>query len=99
TLRELEVNHPKFIPPMCQYACEDGMPRAWHLVRLGSRAGGGAASIIPEATAISPEGRISPADAGIWNYEQAQAYQRITRFLKDNGAIPAIQLAHAGRKA
>lgn len=98
-LRELEFHNRIFIAPMCQYSCEDGMPNDWHLVHLGSRAVGGAACIIQEATAISPEGRISPADAGIWNYEQAQAYQRITRFLKDNGAIPAIQLAHAGRKA
>ena len=98
-LRELEFKNRIFIAPMCQYSCEDGMPNDWHLVHLGSRAVGGAACIIQEATAVSPEGRISPADAGIWNYEQAQAYQRITGFLKDNGAIPAIQLAHAGRKA
>lgn len=98
-LRELEFKNRIFIAPMCQYSCEDGMPNDWHLVHLGSRAVGGAGCIIQEATAISPEGRISPADAGIWNYEQAQAYQQITRFLKDQGAVPAIQLAHAGRKA
>lgn len=98
-LRDLEFNNRIFIAPMCQYSCQDGMPNDWHLVHLGSRAVGGAACIIQEATAVSPEGRISPADAGIWNDEQAQAYQRITRFLKDNGCVPAIQLAHAGRKA
>ena len=71
----------------------------WHLVHLGSRAVGGAGLIITEATAVSPEGRISPDDAGIWNDEQANAYKRITAFIKSQNAVPGIQLAHAGRKA
>ena len=98
-LREVEFKNRIFIAPMCQYSSQDGLPNDWHLVHLGSRAVGGAACIIQEATAVSPEGRITPGDAGIWNDEQAQAYQRITTFMKENGAVPGIQLAHAGRKA
>jgi 2,4-dienoyl-CoA reductase-like NADH-dependent reductase (Old Yellow Enzyme family) len=98
-LREIEFKNRIFIAAMCQYSSEDGVPTDWHLVHLGSRAVGGAACIIQEATAVSPEGRISPQDAGIWNDTQAVAYQRITRFIKERGAVPAIQLAHAGRKA
>ena len=75
------------------------MPTDWHLVHLGSRAVGGAGLVIMEAAAVSPEGRISPADAGIWSDEHADAYQRITKFIKENGAVAGIQLAHAGRKA
>lgn len=75
------------------------MPTDWHLVHLGSRAVGGAGLVIQEATAVSPEGRISPQDAGIWSDAHAEAYQRITKFIKENGAIAGIQIAHAGRKA
>lgn len=75
------------------------MPSDWHLVHLGSRAVGGAACVIMEATAIVPEGRISPGDAGIWNDAQMAAYRPITQFIKAHGAVPAIQIAHAGRKA
>ena len=75
------------------------MPTDWHLVHLGSRAVGGAGLVIQEATAVSPEGRISPSDAGIWSDAHAESYQRITKFIKDQGAIAGIQLAHAGRKA
>lgn len=75
------------------------MPTDWHLVHLGSRAVGGAGLIIQEATAVSPEGRISPSDAGIWSDAHADAYKKITNFIKENGAIAGIQLAHAGRKA
>ncbi len=75
------------------------MPTDWHLVHLGSRAVGGAALVIQEATAVSPEGRISPADAGIWSDEHADAYKRIVAFIKSQGAVAGIQLAHAGRKA
>lgn len=84
---------------MCQYSAEDGVPNDWHLVHLGSRAVGGAGLVLTEATAVSPEGRISPADLGIWNDEQVKAFKRITDFVKAQGAIPGIQLAHAGRKA
>jgi len=83
---------------MCQYSAKDGMPNDWHLVHLGSRAVGGAGLVFTEATAVSPEGRISPADLGIWNDEQAKAFKRITDFIKTQGGIPGIQIAHAGRK-
>lgn len=83
---------------MCQYTSVDGVPTDWHLVHLGSRAVGGAGLIITEATAVSPEGRISPDDAGIWNDEQVNAYKRITSFIKSQNSVPGIQLAHAGRK-
>jgi 2,4-dienoyl-CoA reductase-like NADH-dependent reductase (Old Yellow Enzyme family) len=75
------------------------MPTDWHLVHLGSRAVGGAGLVMQEATAVSPEGRISPSDAGIWSDAHADAYRRITRFIKEHGAVPGIQIAHAGRKA
>ena len=98
-LRELEFKNRIFVSPMCQYSCEDGIPTDWHLVHLGSRAVGGAALVMTEATAVSPEGRISPYDLGIWSDEHARALRRITSFIKEQGAVPGIQLAHAGRKA
>jgi 2,4-dienoyl-CoA reductase-like NADH-dependent reductase (Old Yellow Enzyme family) len=84
---------------MCQYSSDDGLPTDWHLVHLGSRAVGGAGLVMVEATGVSREGRISPFDSGIWSDAHAQAFKRITRFVKDHGAVPAVQLAHAGRKA
>lgn len=84
---------------MCMYSSEDGMPNEWHMVHLGSRAVGGAAVVIAEATAIAPNGRISPNDTGLWNDQQAEAWAPIVRFMRAHGAVPAIQLAHAGRKA
>lgn len=84
---------------MCQYSSEDGMPNDWHLVHLGSHAVGGVSLVTVEATAVSPEGRISPADNGIWSDRHAQAFKRITAFIEGQGAVPGIQLAHAGRKA
>ena len=84
---------------MCQYSSDDGLPNDWHLVHLGSRAVGGASLVMIEATAVSPEGRISPSDSGIWSNTQAQAFKRITGFIQEEGSIPGIQLAHAGRKA
>lgn len=87
------------ISPMCQYSCQDGLANAWHMVHLGSRAVGGAGLILTEASAVSPEGRISPSDAGLWNDQQAEAWAPIVAFLKEHGSVPAIQLAHAGRKA
>ncbi len=87
------------VSPMCQYSARDGMPDDWHLVHLGSRAVGGAASVIAEATAVAPEGRISPGDTGIWNDAQADAWARIAAFVEGQGAVAGIQLAHAGRKA
>ena len=98
-LREIEFRNRIWVSPMCQYSSEAGMPTDWHLVHLGSRAVGGAGLVIQEATAISPEGRISPSDAGIWSDEQAEAYKRIVAFIKSQGAVPGIQIAHAGRKA
>ena len=98
-IRNLEFKNRIFVSPMCQYSAMDGLPNDWHLVHLGSRAVGGAALVLTEATAVSPEGRISPADLGIWNDEQVPSFERITRFIKSRGAIPGIQLAHAGRKA
>lgn len=87
------------ISPMCQYSAEDGFANDWHLVHLGSRAVGGAGLIIQEATAVSPEGRISPEDLGIWNDEHIEKYKQITSFITQQNAFPGIQLAHAGRKA
>ncbi|HEY2733868.1 MAG TPA: NADH:flavin oxidoreductase/NADH oxidase [Polyangiales bacterium] len=88
-----------FVSPMCQYSCEGGLANAWHMVHLGSRAVGGAALVMTEAAAVTPEGRISPEDLGIWSSEHAQALAPIAQFVRAQGAIPGIQLAHAGRKA
>src|SRR6187402_520038 len=87
------------VSPMCQYSARDGVPDEWHLVHLGARAIGGAGLVIAEATAVSPEGRITPGCTGLWNDEQAAAWEPITRFIEAQGAVPGIQLAHAGRKA
>ncbi|GAB3608622.1 NADH:flavin oxidoreductase/NADH oxidase [Humibacter ginsengiterrae] len=89
-----------FTAPMCQYSVmrRDGVPAPWHLVHLGSIAAGGSSLVIAEATAVSPEGRISDGDTGIWNDEQAHAWRPIAEFIASQGAVPGIQLAHAGRK-
>lgn len=87
------------ISPMCQYSAEDGFANDWHLVHLGSRAAGGAGLIIQEATAVSPEGRISPEDLGLWKDDHIQKLQSITKFIIGQDSVPGIQLAHAGRKA
>src|SRR5437868_6807539 len=98
TLRELTFRNRVFVSPMCQYSSVDGMPTDWHLVHLGSRAIGGAGLVMVEATGVSPIGRISPDDSGIWSDAHAEAFKRITAFIKSAGAVPAIQIAHAGRK-
>lgn len=100
-IRDLEIRNRIFIAPMCQYSCElkDGMPGDWHIVHYGSRAVGGAGLVIVEATAVSPEGRISPWDTGIWNDNQVDAWKKITDVIRSHGAKSAIQIAHAGRKA
>jgi 2,4-dienoyl-CoA reductase-like NADH-dependent reductase (Old Yellow Enzyme family) len=98
-LRGVEFRNRVFVSPMCQYSARDGMPDDWHLVHLGSRAVGGAGLVMAEATGVSPEGRISPGDTGIWSDEHARAFRPIASFIKAQGAVPAIQLAHAGRKA
>jgi 2,4-dienoyl-CoA reductase-like NADH-dependent reductase (Old Yellow Enzyme family) len=87
------------VSPMCQYSSENGRATDWHLVHLGARAVGGAGLVMAEATAVSPEGRITPGDAGIWSDEHVEPIARISRFLKQHGAVPGMQLAHAGRKA
>ena len=88
-----------FVSPMCQYSCEDGFANDWHLVHLGSRAVGGASLVFTEACAVTPEGRISPQDLGLWKDGQIAPLRRITDFLHSQGAYAGIQLAHAGRKA
>ncbi len=99
TLRGTTFRNRVFVSPMCMYSSDEGRPNDWHLVHLGSFARGGAGLVLTEATAVTAEGRISPADAGIWNDEQAEDYRRIVDFIRGQGAIPGIQLAHAGRKA
>jgi 2,4-dienoyl-CoA reductase-like NADH-dependent reductase (Old Yellow Enzyme family) len=85
--------------PMCQYSAREGMADDWHLVHLGSRAAGGVSLVMVEATAVTREGRISPGDLGIWSDAHAEPLARIARFVQTQGAVPGIQLAHAGRKA
>jgi 2,4-dienoyl-CoA reductase-like NADH-dependent reductase (Old Yellow Enzyme family) len=87
------------VSPMCQYSAQDGVPNPWHLVHLGARAIGGAGLVVAEATGVSPEGRITPGCTGLWNDEQAAAWQPITRFIEQHGAAAGIQIGHAGRKA
>ncbi|HEY2628356.1 MAG TPA: NADH:flavin oxidoreductase/NADH oxidase [Usitatibacter sp.] len=99
TLRSVTFHNRIFVSPMCQYSSEDGMPNNWHLVHLGSRAVGGASLVCVEASAVTPEGRITPWDAGIWSANHAMAWKTVATFIRDHGAVPAIQLAHAGRKA
>lgn len=99
TQRSITLRNRIVVSPMCQYSAEDGFASDWHLVHLGSRAVGGAGVVMTEAAAISPEGRISPGDLGIWKDEHVEMLARITAFLREQGAVPAIQLAHAGRKA
>jgi 2,4-dienoyl-CoA reductase-like NADH-dependent reductase (Old Yellow Enzyme family) len=98
-IRDITFRNRVFVSPMCQYSSVEGMPTNWHLVHLGSRAVGGAGLVMVEATAVSPEGRISPGDSGIWSDAHADAFKPIATFMKDHGAVPAVQLAHAGRKA
>ena len=98
-IRTIRFKNRIAISPMCQYSSIDGFANDWHLVHLGSRATGGAALVMQEATAVSPEGRISPDDMGLWKDSQIETLQRITDFIKKQGSVPGIQLAHAGRKA
>jgi 2,4-dienoyl-CoA reductase-like NADH-dependent reductase (Old Yellow Enzyme family) len=98
-IKEVEFRNRIFVSPMCQYSSVEGMPTDWHLVHLVSRAVGGAGLVMVEATAVSRQGRISPDDSGIWADEHVRGFQRITRLVKEQGAVPGIQLAHAGRKA
>ncbi|WP_291272423.1 NADH:flavin oxidoreductase/NADH oxidase [Geothrix sp.] len=99
TLRGLTLPNRIAVSPMCQYQAQDGFTNDWHLVHLGGLAQGGAGLVITEATAVVPEGRISPDDLGLWNNAQAEGLARIAHFIASQGAVPGIQLAHAGRKA
>ena len=99
SLRNVTFRNRIFVSPMCQYSSEEGFPTDWHLVHLGSRAVGGAGLVMVEATAVAPEGRISPEDSGLWSDAHARAFSRISAFIKAQGAAAGIQLAHAGRKA
>lgn len=98
-LKDVVLRNRIAVSPMCQYSSDNGFPNDWHLVHLGSRAVGGAGLVMVEATAVSPEGRISPADTGIYLDQHVEPFARISRFLKQRGAVAGIQLAHAGRKA
>lgn len=98
-IKDIEFKNRIVMSPMCQYMASSGQSNSWHLVHYGSRAVGGAGLIIQEATAVSPEGRISPADLGLYSDEQIAGLAEITAFVREHGAIAGIQLAHAGRKA
>lgn len=99
SLRGTEIPNRIMLSPMCQYSAEEGMPNEWHRVHLGTRAVGGAGVVMAEATGVERRGRITPGCLGIWSDEQAEALEPVTSFVRSQGAVPAIQLAHAGRKA
>ena len=99
SLRSVTLRNRIAVSPMCMYSSRDGLADDWHLVHLGSRAVGGAGLVFTEATAVTPDGRISPEDLGIWSDEHIATLSRITAFISEHGAVPGIQLAHAGRKA
>jgi 2,4-dienoyl-CoA reductase-like NADH-dependent reductase (Old Yellow Enzyme family) len=99
TIREVTLRNRIAVSPMCQYSCEDGFATDWHLVHLGSRAVGGAGLVMAEASAVTPDGRISPDDLGIWKDAHVEPLARVARFVRAQGAAAGIQLAHAGRKA
>ena len=99
TLRGLTLPNRIGVSPMCQYSARDGHPTDWHLVHLGGLAQGGAGLVMTEATAVAPEGRISPQDLGLWQDSHVQPLARLAAFVRAQGAVPGIQLAHAGRKA
>jgi len=98
-LRDIVFKNRIVVSPMCQYSAKDGHPQTWHLVHLGSRAVGGAALVFGEATAVEARGRISPGDTGLYLDAHADSWRPITEFIRSHGAVPGIQLAHAGRKA
>jgi len=97
--RSLTARNRIMVSPMCQYSAPEAVPHEWHLVHLGSRAIGGAGIVMTEATAVCPEGRITPHDVGLWNDEQESSFARIASFVAAQGALPGMQLGHAGRKA
>jgi len=99
SIGNLQLKNRLVVSPMCQYSSINGFANNWHLVHLGQFAIGGAAAVIQEATAVCPEGRISDGDLGLWDDRHIEKLKEITEFIKENGSIPGIQLAHAGRKA
>jgi 2,4-dienoyl-CoA reductase-like NADH-dependent reductase (Old Yellow Enzyme family) len=99
SLKSVTLRNRIGVSPMCMYSAEDGLATDWHLVHLGARATGGAALVIAEATAVSPVGRITPGDAGIWDDKHVEPLRRINHFIRSQGAVAGVQLAHAGRKA
>lgn len=98
-LRHLQFRNRVFMAPMCQYAAHDGHPGEWHLLHYGARAVGGAGLVLLEASAVTPEGRITPGDLGIWSDEHIPGFAKLARCIRSHGAVAGIQLAHAGRKA
>lgn len=98
-IKSIELKNRIVVSPMCEYSSVDGFSNDWHLVHLGSRAVGGAGLIITEATAVSPEGRITPDDLGLWKDEHIEGLKRIVSFIESQNSIAGVQLAHAGRKA
>jgi 2,4-dienoyl-CoA reductase-like NADH-dependent reductase (Old Yellow Enzyme family) len=98
-IRDVTIPNRVFVSPMCQYSSEDGFAADWHLVHLGARAVGGAGLVMTEATAVQANGRISPQDLGLWKDDHIEGLARITHFVQAHGAVPGVQLAHAGRKA
>jgi 2,4-dienoyl-CoA reductase-like NADH-dependent reductase (Old Yellow Enzyme family) len=99
SIRDLELRNRVFVSPMCEYSSQDGFANDWHFVHLGSRAVGAAGLVLTEATAVLPEGRISPQDLGIWSDDHVAPLARIVRFIHEQGSVAGMQLAHAGRKA
>jgi 2,4-dienoyl-CoA reductase-like NADH-dependent reductase (Old Yellow Enzyme family) len=99
TLRGITLRNRLALAPMCQYAADDGIASDWHLVHYGARALGGVGLIVAEATAVTPDGRITPRDLGLWDDAQIVALARVAEFIKEQGVVAGIQLAHAGRKA
>ena len=99
SIRNLTFSNRVFVSPMCEYSSTDGFANDWHFVHLGSRAVGGAGLVFTEATAVTPEGRISPEDLGIWKDDHVEMLARIAGFVHAQGSIAGMQLAHAGRKA
>jgi 2,4-dienoyl-CoA reductase-like NADH-dependent reductase (Old Yellow Enzyme family) len=98
TIKSITLRNRIGVSPMCQYSYTDGFSNDWQMVHLGARAAGGAGLVIAEATAVEPRGRITPFDAGIWSDEHVEPLARVARFIKEQGAVPGIQIAHAGRK-
>jgi len=98
-IRNITLKNRLAMSPMCQYSAKDGFVSDWHLVHYGTRATGGAGLIIVEATAVRPEGRITPGDLGLWSDEHIAGLQKTADFIHSQGSVPGIQLAHAGRKS